>query len=345
MIFYLYILLDTTETHSELEKKHNTLKYDIGGRIKYTNDFLSTGITILNTSFNRTFTPSYSIYNIYKFKGSNNTVASVDYQYFWNQLELSGETAFTSRGWATLNHLIFQANENISLGLSYRNIQKTYFSFYKNNFGESNTTSEQGYYLGIKWIISSKLNLNFYHDIFEFNQLETYKKELKKATDFLLQVNYQPFENFENYIRFKHKYSYQIRYNALYYIYENLRLQSRVELHKKANDIGSLIFQDFTYKTEYNLTFSGRIALFDTSWDTRIYAYEKDVLYSFSIPAYYDKGVKYFLLIKYTPTSNINLWLKLSQTKFTNKREIGSGYDKIQGNVSTDLKLQLQVKF
>jgi hypothetical protein len=38
-----------------------------------------------------------------------------------------------------------------------------------------------------------------------------------------------------------------------------------------------------------------RLQYFETdSYNSRIYAYENDVLYSYSIPAFYDKGFRYY---------------------------------------------------
>ncbi len=75
-----------------------------------------------------------------------------------------------------------------------------------------------------------------------------------------------------------------------------------------------------------------RLSVFYTgSWDSRIYFYERDVLYGFSIPALYGKGVRSYLNIKYTPFSFFEVWFKMAcQWKET---------------VSFDGKIQIRVRF
>jgi hypothetical protein len=63
------------------------------------------------------------------------------------------------------------------------------------------------------------------------------------------------------------------------------------------------------------------------------------------VPAYYDKGSRYFLNIGYKILNKIQLWFRISQTYYFEKDEIGSGLSTIAGNKQTDAKLQIQIKF
>ncbi|HLP32901.1 MAG TPA: hypothetical protein VK202_05475, partial [Bacteroidia bacterium] len=77
----------------------------------------------------------------------------------------------------------------------------------------------------------------------------------------------------------------------------------------------------------------------------RLYAFENDLLYQFSVPALQDKGMRYFLLIRYKPIRSVDVWLKLGSTVYTNKNTVGSGLDEINGNARTDLKIQIRYSF
>ena len=95
-------------------------------------------------------------------------------------------------------------------------------------------------------------------------------------------------------------------------------------------------------------TFSGviRLQYFETDgYNSRLYAYENDVLYSFSIPVFYDKGLKYYVNINYDINKKITLWIKWAQTLYSNKTLIGSGLDEIKGSYKSEIKLQVQYKF
>jgi hypothetical protein len=86
--------------------------------------------------------------------------------------------------------------------------------------------------------------------------------------------------------------------------------------------------------------------MFNTdSYDSRIYTFESDVMYSYSIPAYQHSGSMVYLLIKSRLYKGIDLWIRYSRTIYSNINTIGSGVDKIEGNKLTDLKIQLSVKF
>ncbi|HRW95402.1 MAG TPA: hypothetical protein P5167_06110, partial [Bacteroidales bacterium] len=80
--------------------------------------------------------------------------------------------------------------------------------------------------------------------------------------------------------------------------------------------------------------FSGsfRLGIFNThSWDSRIYVYESDVLYGFSVPALHGKGIRSYLNIKYTPLPYMDLWFRVSCT--------------YKDNPDFDAKIQVRVRF
>ncbi|MDQ3552116.1 MAG: helix-hairpin-helix domain-containing protein, partial [Bacteroidota bacterium] len=81
------------------------------------------------------------------------------------------------------------------------------------------------------------------------------------------------------------------------------------------------------------------------SYNSRIYAYESDVLYSYSIPPFYDKGFRYYFNINYDLSRSFSCWLRWSQTIYENRKSIGSGLDEIVGNKRSDIKLQLRYIF
>ncbi|NVK85354.1 MAG: helix-hairpin-helix domain-containing protein, partial [Cytophagia bacterium] len=91
--------------------------------------------------------------------------------------------------------------------------------------------------------------------------------------------------------------------------------------------------------------FSGRIAIFDTEGaKNRQYAYERDVLYSFSIPAYSGEGIRNYLLIQYKLNRKIDVWARIARTTFYDRDEIGTGLETIDGDQRTDVKFQIRYK-
>ena len=112
-------------------------------------------------------------------------------------------------------------------------------------------------------------------------------------------------------------------------------------------DNGNMIYQDIIYKPMMKkYSFSFRYVLFSTdSYDSRIYAYENDVLYSYSIPAYYNTAYRYYILIRYKFNKTFDLWVRYSMTSYSDIDTIGSGNEKINGHNKSDVKVQIRLKF
>ena len=89
-----------------------------------------------------------------------------------------------------------------------------------------------------------------------------------------------------------------------------------------------------------------RLQYFATDgYDSRMYAYENDALYSYAIPVFYDKGFRYYLNLSYDFSKKLTGWFRWAQTIYTNKQVIGSGLDQIEGNKRTDVKVQVVYEF
>ena len=131
-----------------------------------------------------------------------------------------------------------------------------------------------------------------------------------------------------------------------------ISLKSRVELvnikrDSRENENGILFTQDISFKPKsFPVDLTLRYALFDTdSYDTRIYTYENNALYVFSIPAYYYQGSRAYVLMRYSFLRSADLWIRYGFFLYNNRNEIGSGSELISGNKRTDLTVQLRISF
>ncbi|MGF1586843.1 MAG: hypothetical protein ACFCUM_16090, partial [Bacteroidales bacterium] len=87
-------------------------------------------------------------------------------------------------------------------------------------------------------------------------------------------------------------------------------------------------------------------AVYETdSYNARFYAYENDVLYSFSSPAYYDNGIRSYLMIRYSAREAVDLWVRYAITKIPGAESMGSGLTTINGDSRSEIKAQLRVRF
>lgn len=80
-------------------------------------------------------------------------------------------------------------------------------------------------------------------------------------------------------------------------------------------------------------------------YDSRIYASEKGLLYTFYTPSFYGRGFRYSAHVRYDLNKTFMFLVKFGQTVYQDRATIGSGNDLIEGNKKTDLQMQLRIKF
>jgi hypothetical protein len=78
---------------------------------------------------------------------------------------------------------------------------------------------------------------------------------------------------------------------------------------------------------------------------SRVYASEKGLLYMFYTPSFYGEGVRVAAFLRYDLNKQWMLIAKYGQVTYSDREEIGSGNDLIEGNRKSDLQLQVRMKF
>ena len=117
---------------------------------------------------------------------------------------------------------------------------------------------------------------------------------------------------------------------------------------------GFTIFQDISYSLPLRegrgLGFRFRLQGFDArEWANRIYCYEHDVLYAFSIPAVYGLGGRAYLCLKWQIIKQLALYFRLSETVYARDWYIQK-HPSFQGGAGgrlptrTDIHLLLRAK-
>jgi hypothetical protein len=86
---------------------------------------------------------------------------------------------------------------------------------------------------------------------------------------------------------------------------------------------------------------NGRLAYFYTDgYNSRLYAYENDLLYSFSVPALYGNGVRTYLNFQQKLGSKFTFWLKFAAT-----RQFAQTNDGVTVDSSTKSEVKFQVRY
>ena len=271
---------------------------------------------------------------------------------------------------ATINGLTWHADPKLDLLIIHRSYDKSFQSIYSNAFGESTDNSgERGLYFGMLARLTKRVNLSAYYDQFTYTYLKWLTDDYSQGREVFFQLDFNVSRNSNMYIRFRNKVTERnskettlgikdqvdlvktnFRVHFDHRVNSRITLKSRIEyINFKYDDkvsTGFLMFQDVVYSfKKIPLKLYGRYAIFDTDdYDSRIYAYENDLLYVFSIPSYYYKGIRTYIMAKYKFGRKVDLWIRWGMFAYQNVDSISSGLEQINGRRKSDVKIQLKIK-
>lgn len=367
--------LQTTGLHrtsNELENKNANRLQTMGANLKYVGSGFSVGATVINYQLETPLERGNQIYKQFDFAGTELSNYSVDFNYLFGRVSLFGESALSDNG-AMAHTVGLESNpaESFYLTLAYRHLDKKYQALFNAPFAESGKNGERGTYLGLRWDVAGRVSLKAYADAYEFSWARFRVDQPSRGQDYFTQVEVDFSRSFTGYVRFKHENRQvngqataadripnlidnkrsTIRLHTKYRLNKNWRLSSRLEwaLQEEAgaSETGQVIFQDVRYTLpRWPLQLTARYAIINTdSYDTRIYAYENDVLYSFSIPPYFGRANRFYIVADWDIMPKLSLQAKYARTVFLDRETISSGQNEIDGNSITDIKVQLRWKF
>lgn len=353
-------------TGSEIAGENSLEQLVGGGHVTYSYNQWSLGMTAVYTRFDVDLDRSDEPYNQFLPEGKDNLVTGLDWKGSLKKAFFFGEAAVSrNSGKALLAGVMMKPASNAELSLVYRNINKTYFSFFSNAFTESSRINdEQGLYLGLKIFPAPRWILWAYADFFRHQWLKYTTSAPSSGTEFFTQVSYSPSRKTSLYLRFFQeekeqrliagnlKYNEQqlinrLRLNFTQDLNEQFSLKSRLEFSfysKQVSEKGVLICQDVAFKPlKKSFAMNGRLAYFMTDgYNSRLYAYENDLLYSFSVPALYGNGIRTYFNLQQKLSSKFTLWLKFAETYQFAQKNDGIAID---SSTKSEVKFQVRYQF
>jgi hypothetical protein len=343
-----------------------------GARVRYTGrSWHIAGNFVHNYLTNELRRDNPALYQQFDFVGQQSFNTSLDYSFRYKNLQFFGETATNEKGGiATLNSILVDLDPRVSLAVLHRYYDKSYYTLNGNAFAEgSNATNESGLYVGLEARLGAGVKFSTYFDVFQFDWLRYQVDAPTKGYEVFGKLEYSPnyFVSMYAQYRFERKGKnlsgnttnidqiinhdkQNLRFHFSYNVSSQFALRSRIEFSFYQNqefNQGFMLYQDLVFKPKaIPLKAQIRLAFFDTdNYDTRIYAYENDVLYAFSVPAYSGTGLRYYFNLSYRINRHFSLWLRFSQTYFTDRVVISSGLAEIDGRTRSEVKVQLRAKF
>lgn len=356
-------------TAAEIADK-NSVTEDISGLLfAFQKKNISVGLTAVHTFFDKPKMLEGKAYQLYLFEGDKSTNTGFNYKWSAKKIFLFGETAYSiNGGLANLHGVMLKPADRLELSMLYRNFGKKYNCLYGQAFSESSAINdEQGFYIGAKLFPVAKITISAYHDFFRYQWLKYQTVSPSLGSETLIHVNYFPIPSMKISFRyFMEQKEGRIKNNQLFYSATHSSQKGRLNLEIEINEQwsirsraeysvysdsekkqGLLLLQDLKYKSGVlPFSFQMRFAWFDTeSYNCRLYAYENDLLYNFSIPALSGKGVRSYFNAKYSLSSSVDFWIKLARTQYFNQNSIGTGLEEIIGDQKTELKFQMRYRF
>lgn len=359
-------------TTSELAARKNTREEVLGVLAKYVWKRFAFEAGHLQYRLQHPLYPEVRPHNLSYFRGREThntwlaTEGSVGNVFLFSELAFnrSAEPAVTAG-------LLFSPSDPVTMVAAWRRIPLDFTAPLGAPFAETSRGSgESGFYTGVQMDLPARLTLSAYLDYFRLQWLQYQTKSPSNGYDFLLNLHHQPDRQWENSFRFRFKEKmvnlasegpdfpvgprrqYQFRLQTRFSMADTWSFTTRCDYHRVTLP-GENIPSGFYLGQEVKYSHPGnrwyvvtRYGVVDAEdYETRIYVYEPDVLYSFSTPAYAGQAQRWIIMGKWTVIKNLDVWLRYSWWHYTDREAISSGNTMVESNVLRELRFQLRKRF
>ena len=338
--------LDVSALYSLNKYKDTTWHHAVGANLTLRHKKLEVQLTGMEHIYSDSIHPYRNAkYNRHYFRGYRQAVLGTSVRYNYGWFDLFGEIATSQNqewGFGTIVGSRFYPADGVNLIALYRYYSPWFDNEYGYAFSESSRMGdENGGYLGFDITRLKNWRFSGYGDVFYFSG---YKYGLGNDTatigyDALFETKYHsnlqsPFNsqlstfNFVFRLRAKRK-GAQDTYSVRA-LFEWSRGGWSLRTTADANYVESYgvslaqdIAYDFTPYTVNHTPLSLRLRLqaFDArKWENRIYLYEHDVLYAFSIPATYGLGGRAYFCLRWQIIKQLAMYLRVSETVYSDLR-------------------------
>jgi hypothetical protein len=357
-----FYLAGLHNTPALLQKKNALTESDYGINLAYSANNLKAGLTLSETRFSIPVAISGNDPKVfYNFTGKCNDLYTLYYNGFLRNILLFGElTVNRDNRFAAIQGISFKPSDRLAFNLLFRKYTPGYKTFSGNGPGSgSNVTNEEGLLGNFEFEAAKHLFISGGFDIQHYPWLKYRCSAPSNGFKRELRARYLPTEK----ITFEAYYFYllsmtdssgtsaiprqietitrKIKGSVRYLLSDFLTLATSME-YVAADPSGSkgvLLLQDINYKSKKSpFSFWFRYCIFRTdSWESRLYAYENDLLYSFSIPALSGKGSRSYLMVKWNISHKSELRIKYAITSLLTTESLVRNSD--------ELKIQFRIMF
>ena len=325
--------LDVSALYSLKRANDSTLHHLVGANLTLRHKKLQVELTAIENIWSDSIRPYRdAAYNAHYFRGRNQAVigASARYNYGW--FDVFGEVATAQNrekwGVGTIVGSRFYPTEGVSLILLYRYYSPWFDNALGYAFSEtSRIGDENGLYVGVELTRWKGWRVSGYADLFRFSGVKygiPYAPSL--GYDAMVEAQYHTRVWYTSLrLRAREK-GGRATYSARWQFDRTsggwaLRTTAEANMVKEKEvpiTYGVTVYQDVGYTfRRVPLALRARVQFFDArEWNNRIYCYEHDVLYAFSIPAVYGLGGRAYMCVKWQIIDQLALYLRVSETVY-----------------------------
>lgn len=355
-------------TYSEILKKKAVGEMAAGANVSFFNRSRKAmaGFTSVSTFLDYSIQAFEDPYRRFNFSGDKNIVNGINWSLYHSHINFFGEAAMSGNGGkAFLTGVLKSLCKEVDILMLYRTYQKDFHSFYGNAFAENSTpANESGIYSAISLRPHTKFEINAFFDYFRFPWLRYNVDAPGVGREYLVRATYSFSKKTICYFQYREEvkdkniagneshFDLPVTLKKSYLILnltdagESLSWQSRMILTGLNNQYsGVTILADLSL-IRRTFTVTGRYAIFDVSeYETRHYIHERDLLYTFSIPAYYGKGIRSYVVFRAKLAREADISFKVSRTRWFDRDTNGSGYEQINSSHKTEFRMQVISRF
>jgi hypothetical protein len=343
-----------------------------GGALEYRTAALRVGLVGYQSRFDRPLRPPDVPHRRFSVSGTRASMVGLYARGLIGRYTLFGEGARAATGhYGGVLGAALDAGGRVQALVLGRHYPRSFPGLYNAAVGESSDTQgETGVYAGVQLRVTEHWRVGAYVDQYQFSWVDYAVPRPGRGLDTRVVIDYTPRPWWTTTLELqaereavgverrgpggrrldavaleaRQSATWEMEYEFSEAVTLRTRLQgARVQPADDPSAYGILVGQGLQWRPAESLTLDARMVLFDTDgYASRLYAYERDLLYSFSVPALYGEGRRSYVMAQYAPVPSLTIEAKYGVTWYPRRETIGSGRRASPGHASREVRLQVR---
>jgi len=325
-------------TANEIAGRRSNTATTFGGAVSWDQKWGRISLHHMQHQFEVPFVQGGALYQNFNISSDRLANTSLAWQTFLGPVSWFGEAAVdVNNQSALLTGVQIGLDRKTDMSIVYRRYDVGYRTLYNNVFGTSRRPeNEEGIYFGVRMQLAKRWVLQGFGDLFIHPFARFRSSTPTSNQDGLLRITYEKRRKHSVYFQLRHRDSERdlsrsesatlrtiepfvrtaARVQGQVVMSKQVTLRARVEFARTnaAGWIseGTVVYQDLILKpSDFPVSLTARVALIDTDdYESRIYAYENDLLYRFRIPAYYGTGYRGYVNLRWRASRKLTAELR-----------------------------------